>query len=69
MRGRWLNTQENAFVLLALKRYFEAYEEVTPDFVARAATPGAFIAPPARAEEMCKPETFGRSGSDRMLIE
>ncbi len=33
--GRWGNTQENAFVLLALGRYFEAYEGVTPDFVAR----------------------------------
>jgi uncharacterized protein YfaS (alpha-2-macroglobulin family) len=35
-RGRWLNTQENAFVLLALDRYFQTYEKVTPDFVARA---------------------------------
>jgi uncharacterized protein YfaS (alpha-2-macroglobulin family) len=34
-RGRWLNTQENVFVLLALDRYFQAYEQVTPDFVAR----------------------------------
>jgi uncharacterized protein YfaS (alpha-2-macroglobulin family) len=33
--GRWLNTQENAFVLLALDKYFETYEKVTPDFVAR----------------------------------
>lgn len=33
-RGRWLNTQENAFVLLALERYFKTYEEQTPDFVA-----------------------------------
>ncbi len=35
-RGAWYNTQENAFVLLALDRYFAAYEKVTPDFVARA---------------------------------
>jgi uncharacterized protein YfaS (alpha-2-macroglobulin family) len=34
--GRWGNTQENAFVLLALDRYFATYEKVTPDFVARA---------------------------------
>lgn len=34
--GRWYNTQENAFVLLALDRYFKTYEKVTPDFVARA---------------------------------
>ena len=35
-RGRWGNTQENAWVLLALDRYFRAYEKVTPNFVARA---------------------------------
>jgi hypothetical protein len=34
-RGRWLNTQENAFVLLALDRYFNTYESATPDFAAR----------------------------------
>jgi len=34
VKGRWLNTQENAFVLLALERYFRAYEKVTPDMVA-----------------------------------
>jgi len=33
--GRWANTQENAFVLLALDRYFATYEKTTPDFVAR----------------------------------
>jgi hypothetical protein len=35
-RGRWENTQENAFVLLALDRYFATFENVTPNFVARA---------------------------------
>ncbi len=35
-RGRWENTQENVFVLLALDRYFNAFEKVTPSFVARA---------------------------------
>ena len=34
-QGHWLNTQENVFVLLALDRYFNTYEETTPDFVAR----------------------------------
>ncbi|MEA3441388.1 MAG: alpha-2-macroglobulin family protein, partial [Chloroflexota bacterium] len=33
--GRWYNTQENVFVLLALDRYFQTYEAQTPDFVAR----------------------------------
>jgi len=34
--GRWANTNESAFVLLALDRYFRVYEGVTPEFVARA---------------------------------
>jgi hypothetical protein len=33
--GRWLSTQENVFILLALDHYFNAYEKRTPDFVAR----------------------------------
>lgn len=35
VRGKWSNTQDNAFVLLALDRYFRVYEAQTPDFVAR----------------------------------
>jgi uncharacterized protein YfaS (alpha-2-macroglobulin family) len=34
-KGRWYNTQENVFVLLALDRYFKTFEAQTPDFVAR----------------------------------
>jgi uncharacterized protein YfaS (alpha-2-macroglobulin family) len=34
-RGRWDNVQENAFILLALKHYFDVYESATPEFVAR----------------------------------
>ena len=34
-KGRWGNTQENVFVLLALDKYFNTYESQTPDFVAR----------------------------------
>lgn len=33
-RGAWGNTQENAFILIALNDYFNTYEKVTPDFVA-----------------------------------
>src|SRR5262245_42458670 len=33
--GRWLNTQENTFALLAMDLYFQTYEKTTPDFVAR----------------------------------
>ncbi len=35
-RGRWENTQENVFILLALNRYFKTFEKVTPNFIARA---------------------------------
>ncbi len=34
-KGAWSNTQENVFILLALDKYFNAFEKVTPDFVAR----------------------------------
>jgi len=33
--GRWRNTQENVFILLALNNYFNTFEAVTPDFIAR----------------------------------
>ncbi|MBN1304336.1 MAG: hypothetical protein JXA13_07860 [Anaerolineales bacterium] len=38
-------------------------------YVARATTPGTFVAPPAKAEEMYSPEVFGRSGSDWLIVE
>jgi uncharacterized protein YfaS (alpha-2-macroglobulin family) len=38
-------------------------------YVVRATTPGQFVVPPAKAEEMYHPETFGRSKSDRVRIE
>jgi uncharacterized protein YfaS (alpha-2-macroglobulin family) len=38
-------------------------------YIARATTPGRFVVPPARAEEMYSPEVFGRSGSDVVIIE
>ncbi|MGI9054534.1 MAG: hypothetical protein ACR2F2_01895, partial [Pyrinomonadaceae bacterium] len=34
-KGAWANTQENVFILLALDKYFQAYEKVTPDFVTK----------------------------------
>ncbi len=34
-KGRWSSTQENAWILLALDRYFRTYEAATPDFVAK----------------------------------
>jgi uncharacterized protein YfaS (alpha-2-macroglobulin family) len=41
----------------------------TYTYVARATTPGRFVVPPAKAEEMYHPETFGRSGTDRLIVE
>jgi hypothetical protein len=37
-------------------------------YIARATTPGTFVVPPAKAEEMYSPEVFGRSGSDWVII-
>ena len=38
-------------------------------YFTRATTPGHFVVPPARAEEMYQPETFGRSASDRLVVD
>lgn len=37
-------------------------------YVARATTPGDFVVPPTRAEEIYAPEVFGRSASDRVIV-
>lgn len=37
-------------------------------YVARATTPGSFTVPPVKVEEMYHPETFGRGGSDKLVI-
>jgi uncharacterized protein YfaS (alpha-2-macroglobulin family) len=37
--------------------------------MARATTPGNFVVPPTKAEEMCYPETFGRSATDMVIVE
>ncbi|MCP4357410.1 MAG: hypothetical protein GY796_05260, partial [Chloroflexi bacterium] len=38
-------------------------------YIARATTPGTFVVPPAKAEEMYSPEVFGRSASDWAIVE
>jgi hypothetical protein len=48
-------------------RLWEGVYEYT--YIARATTPGTFIVPPAKAEEMYSPENFGRSGSDWVIVE
>ncbi len=35
VKGAWSNTQENVFILLALDKYFNTFEKVTPDFVTK----------------------------------
>jgi uncharacterized protein YfaS (alpha-2-macroglobulin family) len=42
--GRWGNTQENAWAMLALVRYYRAYEAETPDFVGIASLGTASLA-------------------------
>lgn len=37
-------------------------------YVTRATTPGEFVVPPTKAEEMYSPETFGRSGTAKMVV-
>jgi len=41
----------------------------TYSYVARATTPGTFVVPPPKAEEMYMPETFGRGAGDRLVVE
>ena len=38
-------------------------------YIARATTPGTFVVPPAKAEEMYSPEVFGRSASDWVIVD
>ncbi|MFO0749825.1 MAG: Ig-like domain-containing protein [Myxococcota bacterium] len=41
----------------------------TYTYYARATTPGNFVVPPTKAEEMYAPETFGRGASDRVVVQ
>src|SRR5690606_29503971 len=38
-------------------------------YVARATTPGRYVVPPARAEEIYAPEVFGRSATTTVVVE
>ena len=38
-------------------------------YLARATTPGRFVVPPPKAEEMYFPETFGRGATDVVVVE
>lgn len=41
----------------------------TYSYYARATTPGTFVVPPPKAEEMYFPETFGRGAGDRLVVQ
>jgi len=43
VRGRWENTQANAYALVALSRYYKHYEKVVPDYRLRAWLGSGFI--------------------------
>ena len=53
----------------------EAFASLLPEgvwdytYVAKATTPGTFVVPPPKAEEMYAPETFGRGAGDKMIVE
>ncbi|MFW5813654.1 MAG: MG2 domain-containing protein, partial [Fibrobacterota bacterium] len=59
------NMRDERVEAFASLLYGGVYEYV---YYARATTPGRFVVPPAKAEEMYAPETFGRSGSDRVRV-
>ena len=42
--GRWGNTQENVWVIVAMDRYFNTFENVEPDFIVRAWLGETFVA-------------------------
>ena len=52
----------------------EAYASYLPagtyehTYYARATTPGTFVTPPAKAEQIYSPEVFGRSGTDTVTV-
>jgi uncharacterized protein YfaS (alpha-2-macroglobulin family) len=53
----------------------EAFADLLPagrydySYLARATTPGTFVVPPPRAEEMYAPESFGRGATARVIVE
>lgn len=67
--GRWFdhkNTRDDRAEVFATLLPAGTYDY---SYIAKATTPGSFVVPPSRAEEIYAPETFGRSGSATMVIE
>ena len=66
-KGHWGSTQENERAEAFASLLWEGVYNYT--YVTRATTPGQFVVPPAKAEEMYHPETFGRTGTDFLRVE
>ncbi len=67
--GRWYeheNMRDERVEAFASLLWEGVHEYV---YVARATTPGVFVVPPPRAEEMYMPETFGRGAGDRVVVQ
>jgi uncharacterized protein YfaS (alpha-2-macroglobulin family) len=68
-RGNWFSHQNlrddraEAFTTYLLAGVWQY------SYLARATTPGNFVAPPAKAEEMYSPETFGRAATEFVRVE
>ncbi len=58
VKGRWSNTQENIWILLALQQYFRVFEKEAPDFIARVWMEGKY---------MGQEQFVGRSGKEGQL--
>lgn len=82
VKGRWNNTQENIWVLLALQSYFQIYEKQTPNFVSqlwlgedylgqesfkgRSASEAQLEIPMGKVPEEQAPLLIGKSGEGRL---
>jgi alpha-2-macroglobulin len=58
VKGRWGNTSENIFILLAMKKYFETFEKIEPDFLVKM----------WMGEQFAGEQTFKGRSTDKNLI-
>jgi uncharacterized protein YfaS (alpha-2-macroglobulin family) len=68
-RGTWYEHQNlrDERVEAFTSMLWEGVHEYT--YFARATTPGLFVVPPSKAEEMYEPETFGRGHTDKVRVQ
>lgn len=67
-RSRWFNHQNLRDNRAETFTQFLGSGIWNYEYVVRATTPGNFVAPPAKAEEMYAPETFGRTATEFVLV-